>query len=36
MKVYINDEYGKALIKVLRIDGSPAVEGEDFIRWKVK
>lgn len=36
MKVNINNECGNRLIAVLKSDGSPAVEGEDFVLWEGK
>lgn len=34
MKLNINDQYGTKLITVLKLDGSKAVEGEDFLKWE--
>ncbi len=36
MKFSINDAYGSSLIGVFRLDGSPAIEGEDFVQWTGK
>ena len=36
MKISINDESGSSLIAVLKLDGSPAVEGTDYIPWEGK
>ena len=33
MKININDESGTALIAVLKLDGTPAVEGVDYSLW---
>jgi hypothetical protein len=34
MKIKINDECGSHLISVLTLDGTKAIEGEDYITWK--
>jgi len=34
MKIEINDSKGSSLIAVLRLDGSPAVEGVDYALWE--
>ena len=34
MKIDINDDCRSLLIAVLRLDGSPAVEGTDFASWQ--
>lgn len=34
MKVHINDECGTHLISVLKLDGTKAIEGEDYITWE--
>lgn len=36
MKIEINDEAGSSVIAVLKLDGSPAVEGVDFALWEGK
>jgi len=34
MKLEINDEAGSHLVAVLRLDGSPAIEGQDYAKWR--
>ena len=36
MKVSVNDDVGSRVIAVMKLDGSPAVEGEDYILWSGK
>ena len=33
MKIKINDEDGTVMVAVLKLDGSPAIEGEDYALW---
>jgi len=34
MKFNISDDTGSHLVAVLKLDGSPAIEGEDFVKWE--
>jgi len=34
MKIGINDENGTFLIGVLKLDGTPAIEGQDYVKWR--
>ncbi|NIA12150.1 MAG: hypothetical protein GWP10_21130 [Nitrospiraceae bacterium] len=33
MKVSVDDDTGSRVIAVLKLDGTPAVEGEDYVLW---